>query len=279
LNNFLSQLLILILIYTSSQYFHGNLLILGLIFSVSPIVIFLLSSFFFFSVKAKIYLPSLSFIKPELFRNIFSLSLKFFIIQINMLVLFQTSNFLIIRLYGPEEVVKYNVAFNFFSLINLAFSTISTPYWAAFIEAYTLRDFEWIKKSIMKLKKIWFVIVSVGLLVLILSDKVYYLWLHQNLDIPFSLSMGMYLFHTVFAFGYVYNTFINSTGKILVQVISMTFFSILFIPLVIFFAKVLVLGIVSLPLALLMVSLYTMFIAPYQAKLIIAGKASGIFNR
>ena len=62
------------------------------------------------------------------------------------MVLFSTDNFIISKLFGPEEVVPYNIAFKYFSIITMVYSILLTPYWSSFTEAYTKNDFVWIKK-------------------------------------------------------------------------------------------------------------------------------------
>jgi O-antigen/teichoic acid export membrane protein len=277
LNNFLSQFLILLAIFLLSNFKNGDIFTLGVVFSLGPVVVFVFSSLWFFSRKAPQYAPSFFLIKKSLIRPIFSLSLKFFIVQVNMLVLFQTSNILILRLYGSEDVVKYNIAFNLFSVINLAFSTVAAPYWSAYINAYALRDFNWIKHSINQLQKLWFLIVGAAFVLLIFSDWIYLIWIGKDLHIPFLLSSVVFIYNAVFSYGLIYNTFINSTDKVMLQTLSLTVLSILFIPLVLFFAKILEIGVITIPISLLIVSLYTVFIAPYQYKLIISDRAYGIF--
>lgn len=278
-SNFISQLLILLTILILARFNSGNIYILGIIFSLSPIVIFLIFTSWFFLSKAKNYRPSVFHLNTELLRPMFSLSLKFFLIQVNMLVLFQTSNILILRLYGSEDVVKYNIAFNLFSVINLAFSTIAAPYWAAYINAYTLKDYEWIRKSILQLKKIWFAISVGALFMLLLSDWIYYIWIGKDMQIPFSLSLAVYLYNVLFSFGLIYNTFINGTGKVMLQTISLTILSVIFIPLVLFLSKIIGLQIEAIPISLLIVSIYTVIVAPYQYNRIITLRAVGILNK
>jgi len=74
-----------------------------------------------------------------------SLGEIFFFIKIGGILLFQTDNIIIIRLFGPEKVTTFNIAYKLFSVIIMGFAIIMTPFWSAFTDAYAKQDFEWIK--------------------------------------------------------------------------------------------------------------------------------------
>jgi O-antigen/teichoic acid export membrane protein len=273
-----SQLLILSTIFLLSNKTEGNIYLLGLIFSLAPVLVFTISSFIVFS-KYDYLRPSFKFIHFSFAKDLYGLGLKFFLIQISMLVLFQTSNILIINFFGPEQVVQYNVAFSLFSMINIAFSTISAPYWTAYTNAWTLGDKEWIKKTNQKLFKIWLFIISAAFIVLIFSNQIYLIWLRKDLNIPFSLSLAIYLYICTFSFGGIYNMFINSTGKVHLQILSLVISSLLYIPILLLFIKVFGWGLISFPIALMIISNYSVLLAPLQFKKLLNGTAKGIWAK
>lgn len=273
-----SQLLILSTIFLLSNKTEGNIYLLGLIFSLAPVLVFTISSFIVFS-KYDYLRPSFKSIHFSFAKDLYGLGLKFFLIQISMLVLFQTSNILIINFFGPEQVVQYNVAFSLFSMINIAFSTISAPYWTAYTNAWTLGDKEWIKKTNQKLFKIWLFIISAAFIVLIFSNQIYLIWLRKDLNIPFSLSLAIYLYICTFSFGGIYNMFINSTGKVHLQILSLVISSLLYIPILLLFIKVFGWGLVSFPIALMIISNYSVLLAPLQFKKLLNGTAKGIWAK
>ena len=166
--NVISQSIILVLIYLLSLYTKGDIYILGLIFSITPIIVFLVGTAIVF-LKHRNICPSINSIDTSLTKSLYSLGFKFFLIQISMLVLFQTSSILIINFFGPESVVQYNVAYNLFAMINVGFSTIAAPYWTAYTNAWVKGDIHWIKKTNVNLIKIWAAIVIFSFPILIFS--------------------------------------------------------------------------------------------------------------
>ena len=273
-----SQLLILSSILLLKHYSEPNIITLGLIFSLSPVVCLLGGSILFFCKNQELS-PSIFKVDFSLVKEIYSVGFKFLLVQLNMLVLFQSSNLIIINYIGPSEVVEYSIAFNLFSMMNIAFSTIAAPYWSAYSNAWFQGDIDWIRSAQKKLFRIWLIIVSISMIVLLLSHDIYSLWIGNGVQIPFTLSLLVFLYMALFTFGMIYNTFINSTGKVFLQTISLTLLTILYIPIVIILINKFSLGVYSIPLALSLVGLYTMIIAPLQSHRLLSGSARGIFNR
>lgn len=53
-----------------------------------------------------------------------SLGLKFFIIQVATILIFQTSNIIITQTLGPESVTVYNIAYKYFFALGMLFMII-----------------------------------------------------------------------------------------------------------------------------------------------------------
>ena len=71
-------------------------------------------------------------------------------IQVAVIVLYQTSNFIMIRYYGPESVTQYNVAYKLFFSLNMVFAIIITPVWAAVTDAIAKNEIEWVQRAFRK---------------------------------------------------------------------------------------------------------------------------------
>ena len=56
-------------------------------------------------------------------------------------------NFIILRYYGGTEVTAYSISFKLFSAVNMVWSILTTPLWAAFTEAIAKRDTAWIRRT------------------------------------------------------------------------------------------------------------------------------------
>ncbi len=101
----------------------------------------------------------------------------------------------------------------------------------------------------------------------------------ETIEITMKLRISLLLYFLLFAFGSVFNMFINGVGKIKVQLISLVIGAIIFIPLSIFFIKHLHMGIEGVVYASIIANFYSPFVAPIQYYKIINNKANGIWNK
>lgn len=227
--------------------------------------------------KYKSIRPSLKFVRIKYFKELMSLGTQFFIIQIACLVLFMTSNLVISQLFGPEEVTPYNIAFKYFSLVNIGFTVILTPIWSAITEAYTIKDMVWIRKVTKKLLWIWLGSVMITLLMIYIADKIYIWWVGDDVNIPFSLSFVCGIYVCIANWNNIFAYIINGIGKIRLQLYSSILAAILFLPLAFFFGRLWEISGVMLAMC------FCLFISsvwsPIQYWKIISDKAQGIWNK
>jgi O-antigen/teichoic acid export membrane protein len=162
---------------------------------------------------------------------------KFFILQIACIVIFATDNIIITQILGPAEVTPYNIAFKYFSIPIMAFTIIITPFWSAFTEAYTKNDMHWIKNSIQKIIKIWMLVVVGVIVLLVISNQFYLIWVDDKVQVPFLLSAFMGLYAIISTWNNIFAYFINGVGKIKLQMYYGIIAMVVNIPISIFFAK------------------------------------------
>lgn len=161
----------------------------------------------------------------------------------------------------------------------MLFNIIIGPFWAAFADAWVREDKEWIRNSIKRLLQIWSGILLIGVIMLIISNWFYYIWIGDKVIIPIKLSIFMLIYFLLLTFGGVYNMFINGTGKITVQLISVIISAIVFLPLTFLFVKGFHMGTEGVILAIIIANFYHLFIAPIQYYRIIHQKAKGLWNK
>lgn len=278
--NMLGNLIALIIIYILTMTTHGSLLYLGATMSGTPILILISITIFLFTSRYRKYMPSLKFVDLTYFRDLIGLGARFFVMQISGLIILSTDNIIITQLFGPKEVTPYNVAFKYFSIITLVFITILlTPYWSAYTEAYTKGDFKWIRKETRKLLKIWSLLIIVVLVMVLASNFVYHIWIGDIINVPFLLSVMMGLYVVIFAWNSIFAGFINGTGKIKLRMYTAIFTGILNIPLSIFLARNLHMGISGVICATAVCLLIDSIIGPVQYLKLVRKTAKGIWNK
>jgi len=266
----------LILIYILLKTTKDSLLYLGITYSVSPVFILFIFSIILFTKKYKSIAPNIKWIDFNLFSDLFKLGAKFFIIQIAAVILYSTDNMIITQLFSPADVTPYQIAHRYFGIMMMGFAIVVTPFWSAITEAYTKGEIGWIKRSVKKLVQLWGVIMLVIVLMLLISGKVYHIWIGDKVLIPFALSAAWALFIAIQSLNMIFVQFINGTGKIKLQMVFGILSAIINIPLSILLARNFNLGTMGVILATIITQLSGLGIFIIQYSKIINNTAKGI---
>ena len=267
--------LVIILILINNT--EGSLLYLAIALSGSPVLVLIIVSLFFFTGKYKSFRPSWKYIDFSKGKSLFSLGLKFFVIQIAAVMLYSTNNIIISQILGPEEVTPYNITFKYFNTILMIFSIVVSPFWSAFTEAWVKRELFWIKNIIKKLIKIWVLLAVMGIVLLLLSNWVFEVWVGKYINIPFSLSIMVLAWVLINAWNSIFSQFLNGVGKIKLQMIVGLTAALVNIPLAVYLGRIY--GINGIIMANLLVLSIGVWLYPLQYLRLIKERAKGIFNK
>lgn len=275
--NLIGSIIALVIIFTLTKTTNGSLFYLAIAMGLSQILALFISSIWLYSHKYKNIAPSFKSINLKLVKNLINLGVKFFIIQIAVLILYQTSNIIIAQLFGPAEVTSYNIVYKYFSIISMGFSIIISPFWSAFTEAYTLKDIKWIKNVMGKLRKFWLLLLILSIIMIVLSDAIYKLWIGKSIDIPFTLTIIMAVYVIINTWCGIFSNFLNGVGKIKLQLYISIIGSIINIPLAILLGKKI--GVSGVILSTVILGLISAIMSPVQYHKIITNKAIGIWGK
>ncbi len=275
----LSNVLSLIVIYILTKTTAGSLLNVAFTFSALPVVVLFSFSLIFFFGKYRDIAPRFSDVDLKYRSELLNLGFQYFIIQMAAIIIFTTSNFIIVQLFGPDEVTEYNIAFKYFSIITMGYGIIISPFWSAITEAYVKKDFDWIRKSIRNLEYIGLAFIVVSIILLIVANPLYRLWVGDEVQISWTMSAMICLYVIISVLSTPYVTFINGTSKIRLQLISAVVTIIITIPLAIWLATETELGPAGVVLATICTTFPTMIIWRIQYKKIINHTARGIWAK
>lgn len=273
LGNLISLLIIAVLIRTTK----GSLYNLGIAFSIAPLLVYTVASIYYFKNNFKTISPSWSHVDFSYSRELMGLGLKFFIIQIAAIILYQSTNLLLVKMYGPEEVTSYNVSYKYFGIINMLFSIIMAPFWVAFSDAFHKKDIQWIRNTVNKLIRLWTGVTALGLIMLLVSEPAINLWVGPTVKYSWFDGMAMFLYFITSTFGSIFVLFINGTGKVFIQFLTSILSPILFIPLALLLGRYF--GQAGIVYSSIICNFYGIFLAPIQYKKIINYQSNGIWNK
>ena len=275
--NFLGSLFSLTIIFILTKTTSGSLIYLGMALGITPVLVLTSSSLWFYNHEYKQYAPSFKYIKFSYARNLMSLGIKFFIIQIAAIIFYETSNLIIAQLFGPAQVTSYNIAYKYFGIIPMVMSIITSPFWSAFTEAWVNKDIQWIKTTMKRLRLLCLLLSGLAVLMLLLSDFVYTMWVGNQIIIPLSVSISIASYVILNAWNAIHSQFLNGVGKIKMQLYFALGGSLINIPLAIFLGKNL--GIYGVVLSTTIISIVVAVVSPIQYNKIINNRADGIWAK
>ena len=227
IGNFLSLLAILFL----TKYSSPSLFSLSIAISIMPIIVLAIASIVLFSSRYKTLSPSCKYVNMKYIHDLFGLGFKFFIIQIQVVVMFQTTNILISNLSGPNEVTAYNIAYKYLGIALMLFNIILSPLWPAFTDAYTRKDYVWMRRIYSKMIKLYMLSVIGVLIMVIFSSLAYKLWIGSKAEIPFIMTLLVALYVLVHSWDSLQVIILNGIGVIKLQTYVTTIGLIFHIPL------------------------------------------------
>ena len=267
----------LISVYVLTLRGETSLFAMGICLYISQILPLIIAFIYFFSTKYKTIFPTWeSFSKPHI-KQVLSLGIKFFLIQITALLLLQSNNIIIAHVCGLSEVTDFNIAFKYVNILFTVFMTLLTPLWSASTDAYARNDMEWIKKSYNRLNNIWMLLILVGIIMVTISPIFYNLWL-KNKILPNIPLLSLLLLNVLFLMrSTLYRSFMNGVGKIKMQFVITLIQSIIHIPLAIILGKQF--GVLGVVFTMMIWNLFNSIWEPIQFKRIISNTAKGIWGK
>ncbi|MEH6499668.1 MAG: oligosaccharide flippase family protein [Pseudoalteromonas distincta] len=243
-SNLLALLFVLILYYTSEASMVRIVAAYGLALIGSNIF---LSTLIFRSKKE--FRPKLSYFKKSLVRPLLTLGLKFFVIQIAVIIIFMTDKIIITQLLGPAHVTSYEVVFKIFSVFTILHSLILVPVWPAYSNAYAQGDFQWIRTTLKHQILIALLLFFGAIILSWIGPQIVRLWIGVDLEINRSLYYMLVGFIIVSVWSNVFAYFVNAVNKINIQLYASIIAAIINIPMSIYFVSHLGMGLTGIVLA------------------------------
>jgi len=278
--NLIGQLISLAIIFVLVKTTEGSIVKLGLALCISPLIVMVIANLFLFNGLYRRYKPSLSKVKFSHAKELFNLGVVFFVLQMAVIIQFETANIIIARNFGTEDVTSYNVVHKYFGMLNMVFAIFLTPFWSASTEAFQKADYQWIKNGIRRYNQLNVLMVVIGCIMLAVSSFVYRIWLGEGtVDISFTLSLYGFLFFNTSMYGGKYVSFLNGISALRIQFIACLISPFLFIVLVLFLIKVLNMGVHALFIAGIAANFNTFILAPIQTNQVLNKGKRGIWVR
>ena len=265
---------ILVFVYVNALR-RNSMLELGSIISFTPPCVLIITSAVLFKTLLKEIRPSIKYFKSSEIKDLFSLGIQFFVIQIITIVLFQSNNLIITHVLDSVSVVEYNIAYKYMTVMVMVFNIIATPIWSATTEAWEKNDLNWIRLTNKRLLRISMYISLIGLLMVLISPYIYRIWLKDDIQISFITTLLLFVYSSLMMFYGAYGYILNGIGKLRVQILATVIIAVMYVPLTCFMGEK-----IGLPGILLSFSFsvaLNVLWSKIQYNKLLSGKATGIW--
>ncbi|MFA5804197.1 MAG: oligosaccharide flippase family protein [Melioribacteraceae bacterium] len=277
--DFISTVIISILIILFGKYQYLDIFKLGMIYSIIPNLVFILYTIMFFLKGNNNIRPSISNFDSHHLRELLELGGKYFLLQISTVIILSSGNFIIANFINTYEVTVYNLVQRYFSVLPTIYGFIVIPLVPAYADAYYKNDFSWIKNKIKLMQLMWLVLLVFVIVFIIISKEFFRLWLGPGIQIPFILTFTMGIYWLIIGWGTIYTPFINGIGKVNMQLIQSAVGVLLTLTISPILIQIFHLGAVGFVIANLITLSISTIIVSIQYYKIINSTAKGIWNK
>jgi len=262
-------------IWLLTRYTEPSLLNMALTVSFIPVVVLVVSSIILFSGFLKPICPDVRSFDIRCVRDIFSLGAKFFIIQIQIIVIQQSTNILISNISAPDYVTYYNIAYRYIGTAMMIFTLILGPLWPAFTEAYAKKDYVWMSSIYAKLSKIYVGVFTLIWIFVAISPLVYHVWIGDKTQIPLLMTIALGVYFTVSAWDGFQVILINGIGTVKLQAYVTTLGLIIHIPFSLFLGRYI--GAYGVVVSMIFITIIYCTCFTIQIRKLLTKRASGIW--
>ena len=273
IGNALSLIIICVLRVTCPP----SLLALAFALAAMPILVTIVASVILFLGKYRKIAPRVGYIRTSYISELFGLGYKFFLINVQVLVVYQSTNLLISYVSSPLEVTTYNIAYKLLSIAMMVFAIITAPLWPAYTDAYYREDYNWMKEMKRKMDKVFYLSVAGCLFLALFSGIIYKVWIGDQVDIPLMMTLFVTFYTIVYCWLTLNGTLIVGMGKLKLDVIIVVAGMICHIPLSLLLSRYIgCYGVIS---SMIFISFVYGLIYHIQVGKLLNKTATGIWNQ
>lgn len=231
----------------------SSLWAVAMVYTVIPLMVNIVAFGLTFWLRYPHLQPSLRCFRRLEVGEILTLGSKFFLLQVSSIVIFMSTNLMISSLYTPEFVTPYQVSYRLFTFLLSLFMVVLTPFWSSTTDAYNRQDYDWIIRSQKRLLRLLYVIGAALVVVVLLSDWIYSVWVGDEVEVPMSLSICMAIYMYELIYSQTYSYFLNGIGALRIQLWFTLLAAVMVVPLSLLLGRIY--GLEGICIALIAVNL------------------------
>ena len=274
----ISNTMILIVTFVLYKMECGTLMSIAFVNTAAPLLVYLVSYPITFCGKYRFLRPTFKDVHIQSVKELFRLGLHFFILQTLGIVLLFSANLIISKMFSPEMVTPYQIAYRYIFTAQTIFTIVCVPYWTATTDAYAHGDYVWMKRAGRTLDRVMMLLIALISLMVICSDFVYDIWIQGRAEVPFSITLWVALYSIILICSSRYSFVLNGVGALKLQLLCTFGAAVVYVPLAVFVGRST--GSIDCLLAVMCaVNIPGLIVNYIQYRKIINGKAKGIWTK
>lgn len=269
----LNQILFLLFLLIPNNFFNhlndeSKLYLISFINGFAGIIVNLSYTVYFFkSEKINIFKAEKS--QKEYLKGIYQLGIKYMLIQLGILFLFSSDNFILSSFFGPKEIGPYDAVSKYFQFPLMILMSAMAPLWSRFAKHYLEKDHVWLKRSFKRFNY-FYIIVVLGILVCVFIAKpIMKIWISKDFNPSFMLLGFVAVMTALRIFTTFYGYFFNGIGNLKSYLLLLSGSVLIKLPLTYLFIK-LNFGVPSVVIASCCCLLVWSFVQPIEAYKIVS---------
>lgn len=242
----------------------NNMKYLAIVYSIANLLPVFFGTAYYYKKYYRELRPSIRYVDGKTAGDIASLGVKYFVINISNIVLYGSQNILILATLGAESVTRYDVANRLYAYLVQLHRIIIKPLWSAFGDAYYRNDNKWIIETFAKLNWLWYMMLVIGLLMCVFSEKLIGMWIGPKYYGGLPLYVFMLVVVLVNIKNGMYSYFIYATGQVMHQLYVSIAGAVLYVPVAIIVVNSMELGLNGLIAVSILISACNTAVLRYQ---------------
>lgn len=232
------------------------------------IIINVIYTFYLFKTE-KFSLITKEKIPKNHLNSIFTLGFKYMIIQVGMLFLFSSDNYILAYFFGPKEIVPYEIITKYFQFPLMILMAGMAPLWSLFTKNYLEKNEVWLKMSFRKFNYFYTLVLIVIFFCVLIAKPIVKIWIGTAITVSSFLLISVAIMTSLRIFTTFYSYFFNGIGNLRSYLLLLSTSVLLKIPLSYLFIK-LDFGISSVILSSIACLLVWSIIQPIEAYKIVS---------
>lgn len=223
-NNFLTlcvsilQLLFVLVFHFENQ--STALVALSIAYLVLSNLPLLLAGVIIFLTILKDCKPNFKFITKEHSKKVMGIGGVFFICQITYMLISNTNEFLITKLFSPEYTTEYSFYYKLTSLVSMVVTLAMTPIWSIVTKAFVEKDFLWLRKLYRIIKIVGMCSILLQFLAIPFLQTIMDIWLGKGIvNVDYLTAVAFACFGSVFVYSGMLSTIVCGMARMKLQTI------------------------------------------------------------